>query len=30
VRVGHAFVMSDKIVPGRNVEMTDFHEPIIT
>ena len=30
VRVGHAFVMSDKIVPGRNVEMTDFHGPIIT
>lgn len=30
MRVGHAFVMSDKIVPGRNVEMTDFHEPIIT
>ena len=30
VRVGHAFVMSDKIVPGRNAEMTDFHEPIIT
>ncbi len=30
MRVGHAFVMSDKIVPGRNVEMTDFHESSIT
>lgn len=30
MRVGYAFVMPDKIVPGRNVEVTDFHQPIIT